>query len=253
MLKLLWLFKNSAWILKWLFKRGQERYLYMQRSSYNIAAKEKDPLEAVVGNYDAHNEWTDYDDYLLKYVDEAHKGKLGLDFGCGPGRHLIKYQDRFRRLDGADISHEVIDLAFEKMAKIPDFQAPLIYVSEGNNISNFVRDDVYDFIMSSITLQHICSWNIRKAILSDMHRVLVDGGRISIQMGYGSPSPRTVGYYENKYNATNTNRALDVEILNINQVRRDMDDVGFTDFEFWIRPVGPGDIHPKWVFFTGVK
>lgn len=29
-----------------------------------------------------------------------------LDFGCGPGRNIVKYNKRFNRIDGVDIAKE---------------------------------------------------------------------------------------------------------------------------------------------------
>ena len=36
-------------------------------------------------------------------------------------------------------------------------------------------------------------------------------------------------------------------------VKKDLSEIGFKKFEFWVRPVGPGDRHPNWIFFTAVK
>jgi len=252
-IKLRWLVRNMKWIIPWLFKRGKEKYIYMQRSSYDCASTERDPLEAVVGSFSAHDSWTDYDDYLLKYIDGTYRMGFALDFGCGPGRHLIKYHSRFKRLDGCDISEKVLDLALERIMDYKKLKPPQLYPGKGDGVNDSIADGTYDFVMSSITLQHICAWTIRVKILRDIFRILKEGGRFSAQMGYGVPSPRTVPYYTDYYKAMNTNRAMDTSVKDPWQIGQDLEDIGFRDFEHWIRPVGPGDIHPNWIFFTVVK
>ena len=79
------------------------------------------------------------------------------------------------------------------------------------------------------------------------------GGRLSIQMGYGAGSPDTVPYEADFTTALTTNRGCDVEVRSPAQVERDLGAAGFTQFEYWIRPTGPGDTHPHWIFFTAVK
>lgn len=86
-----------------------------------------------------------------------------------------------------------------------------------------------------------------------MYKGLMNHGRISIQMGYGSESKDTVNYYANYYDALGTNRAQDVRIDSYEQVKKDLEEIGFQDFEYWIRPTGPGDYHENWIFFTAVK
>jgi len=251
--RLLWLIKNVGWIIPWLFKKGRDRYLFMQKSSYDVATKEKGPMEAIVGNYKLHNEWQDYEDYLMRYVDDSFKQKLVLDFGCGPGRNIIKYWKRFKRIDGCDISPKTLDLALANLTANKVQGNPRLLPSTGTNTNTSIGPDTYDLVISTITLQHICSWEIRQSIFKDIYRVLFPGGRLSAQMGFGSPSPRTVPYHNDHYNATNTNRACDVEIADVSQIAGDLATIGFKQFEYWIRPVGPGDIHPNWIFFTAVK
>ena len=37
------------------------------------------------------------------------------------------------------------------------------------------------------------------------------------------------------------------------QLEDDLLEIGFTDFQYKITPVGPGDFHPNWIFFSVVK
>jgi len=107
--------------------------------------------------------------------------------------------------------------------------------------------------MSTIALQHICVYDIRYSIMKDIYRVLNKGGIFSAQMGYGSPSPMTVGYYENYYDARESNRSCDACIESPEQLEKDLIEIGFTDFQYKITQVGPGDVHPNWIFFSAIK
>jgi ubiquinone/menaquinone biosynthesis C-methylase UbiE len=222
----------------------------MQLNQYNANASDwslenRDP---VVGSFDAHNNWTDYENLFIK-IDNQHE-KIGLDFACGPGRNIVKYSNRFKRLDGVDISPINIEKA-NKYTYSHGITSNL-YVSNGVDI-DCIKSNTYDFVMSTIALQHICVYDIRYSIMKDIHRVLKEGGVFTAQMGYGSPSPQTIGYYENYYDAKGTNRICDVCIESTDQLQKDLVEIGFTDFEFIIGPVGPGDFHPNWIYFSCIK
>jgi SAM-dependent methyltransferase len=229
---------------------NKNKYTQMQLNQYNALAsgwseQNRDP---VVGSFDAHNNWPDYE-LLFERINNQSQ-QIGLDFACGPGRNLVKYSRRFKRLDGVDISPINIEKA--KNYSNNNGINPTLYTSSGVDI-NVVPSDMYDFVMSTIALQHICVYDIRYSIMKDIHRVLKDGGIFTAQMGYGSPSPMTVGYYDNYYDAEGTNRTCDVCIENVEQLQEDLFKIGFKDFEYKITKVGPGDIHPNWIYFSGRK
>jgi len=127
-----------------------------------------------------------------------------------------------------------------------------LYVSNGVGI-DCIESNTYDFVMSTIALQHICVYDIRYSIMKDTYRILKEGGVFTAQMGFGSPSPQTVGYYENYYDAHGTNRTCDVCIESPNQLEKDLLEIGFSDFQYMIGPTGPGDFHPSWIYFSCVK
>ena len=45
----------------------------------------------------------------------------------------------------------------------------------------------------------------------------------------------------------------DTRVEDPDQIKNDLYKIGFNNFEHWIRPPGPGDNHPNWIFFTAVK
>ena len=89
----------------------QQQYLDMQHAHYEKEASRwsltnKNP---VVGGYDKHNRWPDYDVYLFEDFDT--RNLIALDYGTGPGRNIIKFNNRFKRIDGVDIGERNIENA----------------------------------------------------------------------------------------------------------------------------------------------
>jgi ubiquinone/menaquinone biosynthesis C-methylase UbiE len=228
----------------------ENKYTKMQLSHYNSDAENwsEENRDPVVGSFDAHNNWAEYENLFVRLENESDL--IGLDFACGPGRNIVKYNDRFKRLDGVDISPINIEKARSYTSK-QGIQTNL-FVSNGVDL-DIIQTDTYDFVMSTIALQHICVHEIRYKIMEDVYRVLKTDGVFTAQMGYGSPSPMTVGYYENYYDAIGTNRQCDVCIENPNQLKTDLYKIGFVDFEHIIGKVGPGDCHPNWIYFSVLK
>lgn len=246
---------------KYFSLKGAHRYMYMQHTIYEHQAqnskydnKENIKNELVVGSFDEHNNWPDYDLFLMKYVDSSYKNKIALDFACGPGRCIIKYNDRFLRIDGVDISKSNINNA-KTLIRKAGLQIPKLYVSSGDNLGR-AQKNYYDFIFSTIAMQHICVHKIRFNILKNMYKCLKIGGRLSIQMAYGTDEDRhlgSVGYYDNYYNALSTNSQHDCRVENPEQVKSDLTSIGFKNFKFWIRPAGPGCSYENWIYFTAIK
>lgn len=229
-------------------------YSQMQEGLYNALASEwslenRDP---VVGSFDAHNNWQDYEDYLWKDITDL-KNKKVIDFGCGPGRNLVRWSSYIGKLDGVDISSINLDKAkvwISANGLNPDNFS--LYKGEGTGISS-VPSDSYDVVMSTIAMQHICVHDIRVNLFKEFHRVLKDSGKITIQMGFGPNHPRSVDYYENYYDANTSNGGMDTRIEDPNQLKEDLEKIGFKNFNFYIRPVGPGDSHNNWIFFNAEK
>ena len=229
------------------------KYTMMQKKSYmrdsenwNINSR-----DAVVGSFDAHNKWDDYE-FLFKDI-ENYENKIVLDFGCGPGRNLVKYASKFKRIDGTDIDEKNLQNAILWIAhnNIEKEKHNLI-LCNGIDL-NRIGDETYDIVMSTICMQHICVYEIRFNYLKEFYRVLKNGGHITIQMGYGTPSPMSVDYYANYYEATATNRGCDTQISDYKQIEKDLLSIGFKNFKYYIRPTGPGDHHPNWIFFNAQK
>jgi ubiquinone/menaquinone biosynthesis C-methylase UbiE len=226
------------------------KYTFMQKHTYDVGADRwsLEDRDHVVGSFDAHNA---HEDYELLFEGLKTEGKIGLDFGCGPGRNLVKYADRFKRLDGADISGGNLEKA-TIWCEHNSVKVPNLYQTDGISLSG-VPPKTYDMVMSTITLQHIAVYEIRFNILTEMHRVLKKGGWITLQMGYGPDKGDAYDYFANEYELTTTNGNADVKVESPDQLKGDLTKIGFKNFTYEIRPVGPGDNHSNWIFFKAQK
>ena len=239
-------------------RKGADDYLEMQRSFYEEYAAKDDISpgqiggDHVVGSWEQHNRWPDYETCLMREVPPDGSW-VAIEYGCGPGRNILRWSDRFARIDGVDISSVNLANARRYLASlIPEAKSPNLFLTRGSDCGDAPANS-YDFAFSTICLQHICVHRIRTAIFADLYRCLKPGGLLSVQMGYGVPSQNTVDYHADFYDAPGTNRACDVAIADPDQVAQDLRAIGFVDFDHVIRPVGPGDLHPNWIFFSARK
>jgi len=227
---------------------GVEDYLDMQKRYYEADAsrwslQNKDP---VVGNWHLHESWPDYDDILFRNIDT--QGLVALEYGCGPGRNLVRFANRFERVDGIDIAEENIKKA--KLYKDSCGVAKgLLFANDGKTID--VPNDTYDVVFSVICLQHICCHEIRKSIMQEIYRVLKPGGSFCAQMGFGGRN-NSVDYYANEYHATSTNGGRDVSITNEDFLKLDLIDMGFKDYNSMLR-TPCSDEHAYWLWFQVKK
>jgi len=240
------------------------QYLKMQFKHYESEAKRwslknRNP---VVGGYDKHNKWSDYDEFLFKNFDT--KNLIALDYGTGPGRNIIKFNHRFKRIDGVDIGEKNIENAKINLKNAGITESNL-YVCDGK--STPVENESYDVWFSVICLQHIACYDIRYSIFEDAYRVLKPNGHICFQMAFGGRDTSshnfnvyakshvimTAGYYDNDVNAKTTNGMHDVSVTEDRQIIDDLEKIGFTDILIDHRPTGPGCSHKEWIFVQGTK
>lgn len=223
-------------------------YTEMQKKAYDRDATYWSLTEKdwVIGGYTAHNNWSDY---TLLFTGLSNLStKSVLDFGCGPGRNLVKYAGVFRKIDGVDISEINLEKARVLLQdNLLDVSRFTLYPCNGVDIAN-VPTASYDILMSTIAFQHICVHEIRLNYLKEFYRVIVPGGTLTMQMGFGKSS-YGVDYYANYYTALATNGGCDTRVDDVSQIQSDLETIGFINFRHVIRPVGPGDSHPNWIFF----
>ena len=151
---------------------------------------------------------------------------LKLDLGCG--RHK---REGFLGVDsspdcGADVVHDlnVIPWPFE--------------------------DASVDEVNCSHFLEHLDGAE-RIVFMNELYRVMKPGGLLSIQMGYGEGYGKA-GYYENHYDVESTSSFHDTLVTSPDQIRGDLERIGFVDFGYAIRPAFD-DGHPHWIFAKAHK
>ena len=122
----------------------------------------------------------------------------------------------------------------------------LMYAYEINKIRG--RKSFFDATGLNISI-----YKIRLNLFKEFYRVLKKGGWITAQMGYGKGKLGAVPYHRDNHNAGRRNGRTDVYVEDPSQLEMDLRNVGFTDFQYWIREPGPGDAHPNWIFFRAKK
>lgn len=206
-----------------------------------------------VENHSVHNNNPDYWSLLLSpFCEGDWKDKKALDFGCGCGRNVISVLNTYDvgEMHGCDLSKNNISFCNTNLEET-DHNNYKFFATDGKSVGD-VEDNTYDAIISTIVMQHICVYDIRKSILVDMHRALVDGGVICIQMGYGDAHPNGRDYYDNYYEAEGTNSKCDVMITYPSQIIDDLDEIGFTDIEYEITK-SYCDFHDQWIYVKARK
>jgi SAM-dependent methyltransferase len=227
---------------------SSQKYLEMQKGYYDKEASKwtlnnKNP---VVGWYHDHEKFSDYDEFLFKDFETG--GLVALEYGCGPGRNLIRFAKRFERVDGVDISQTNIDKA---KINIEDagVTIPKLYVNDGDNIPT--EDATYDVVFAVICLQHICVHEIRYKIMQEIYRVLKPGGKFCAQMGFGGRDG-SVKYHDNNHDAQGTNGMCDVSIEDEQFLKDDLFKIGFTQYKADFRTPCK-DLHKQWIWFQVEK
>lgn len=218
------------------------KYTKMQESAYS----------AGTSNHLEHNANPDYWDILL-VPDASFKNKYALDFGCGKGRNVQNIIDKldFKRVDGVDISLNNINHC-KKHLKDSRF-----FKNNGIDLKD-ISSDYYQFVMSTIVLQHIPVRDIRLNIKREIYRILKHSGIFRFQMGYGKDlinknGTDRVAYSENKYDAHGTNGSLDVRIIDKTELFKDLEDIGFIIESYGIKDSFSDLGHPQWIYVSCKK
>ena len=222
------------------------QYTHMQKSAY----------AGGTSNHDEHNTNPDYWDILLSDLKDKEKwnDKIALDFACGRGRNVTNMFNLcdWKRIDGIDISESNIQYNKEEFKT----QSSDWYCNNGVDVSD-LKDNEYDFIMSTIALQHIPVYDIRKNLITDLYRTLKSGGLFSFQMGFGSdlesPLGFRVSYFQNYYDAKGTNSVCDVRIQNQEDVINDLTEIGFVNITTEIKEAYSDSGHPQWIYIKAYK
>jgi len=227
-------------------------------NKYTIMQKRYYDNEGITGNMNKqnhmqHNTNPDYWNILVKDTENnKYINKVGLDFACGCGRNVLNLYNRFRRMDGVDMSPELIKTCNDNFKKREIPLDKYNFVTCNGVSLDVIQDNTYDFIMSTIALQHICVHDIRFNYFKEFFRVMKSGGVLSFQMGFGTKHPNTRDYYDNYYDATGTNSACDVRVTDPNDIINELKSIGFYNISYTIRQV-PQYSHGQWIYVRAEK
>lgn len=205
-------------------------YSKMQKAFYEDRSTSP---ENVVGNYGWHENFPYETNLLYRYADvrlpvlETAATARALDVGCGPGRMITRMKKLIGQVDGADISKRLLN---EAQQRHPDSQ---FFETAGNDLGG-APSNSYDFVYSTIALQHVAVRSIRLNILREIRRVLKPGGAFTLQFAYLDTLPYVIqrtgrllryfnlaratplaghaGWDKDEVSATTTNGACDVTI-----------------------------------------
>jgi len=141
-----------------------------------------------------HNRWDPQEFFLtgeheirdvLHYLSSVGlsftRGK-SLDFGCGVGRLSQALADHFESVVGVDIAESMV----EKARELNRHGARVQYTANFVDDLRIFPDASFDFIYSSITLQHIPP-NANRQYVAEFMRVLRPGGVALFQVPNGKP------------------------------------------------------------------
>jgi SAM-dependent methyltransferase len=198
----------------------------------------KNPL---VGWYDEHNNDPREEELLFRGIP-TRVGSLALEYGCGPGRNFIKFKDLFKRIDGADISKNIIDKVSANLegTGIP---VPNLWHTDGHSLP-LVSDSSYDVVYSIICQQHIGCRAWRLELYREFLRILAPGGHFTFQMGFGA-NGSAVDYFH-EYDETDTHHR-DVRVEDVEVLQKDLEDQGFIEFDHVLTDPCH-DVHAQWIW-----
>jgi hypothetical protein len=111
--------------------------------------------------------------------------------------------------------------------------------------------------MSTIALQHIPVYDIRKSLITDLLRTLKPGGLFSFQMGFGEGLESPIGprssYFENSYDVGGTNSKHDVRVNNEEEIVLDLINIGYTNIKTEVREAYSDSGHTHWIYVKAYK
>jgi len=166
----------------------------------------------------------------------------GVDFGCGVGRLIAKFHPQFNHIDGVDISEQMLKYAHEYLQEqnVPKDKYTL---HQCHLQMPFLKNNTYDIVYSNIVLHHICVWRIRNIYFQEFYRILKPGGHISIELfgGLNFDVPAASKWYDNTYDAVETNSFHDVKLENPYFVVNDLAMLGFKAIRIFFYHLDPNN------------
>ena len=121
----------------------------------------------------------------MPFITRGHEPTqmVVLEIGCGVGRMTRHLAEIFGRVEGVDVSGEMIAKAHENLAHLSNVG---LHETSGADLACF-EDGTFDFAFSFIVFQHIPSREVIVNYLEEVHRTLKPGGLFKFQVSSASP------------------------------------------------------------------
>lgn len=211
----------------------------------------------VVGWYHEHQAFPEYETLLFREIskavgDQIAKGMTVLEYGCGPGRNMIRFKEWFKRIDGVDIAPDCIVKAKVNLTDA-GVAIPNLWVNDGKSLP-MIPDASYDVVFMVISHQHITNRDVRVNLYNEFNRVLKPGGFLCFQTGFGPGHPRSVDYFTSDYENEAQFVDKDVRVENVDYLRDDVCGAGFRKDTFkYAFSRTCHDEHPLWIWVSVQK
>lgn len=107
------------------------------------------------------------------FADGVDGGEVGLDLGCGNGRHAELLAPQVERLLGIDLSRRLLETARERAAG----RGVDLELVAGDAVRLPVRSNAVDVAVYVATVHHLPTRDVRLRSLDELGRVLGEGAR----------------------------------------------------------------------------
>ena len=207
----------------------------------------------VVGWYHEHQNFPEYESLLFRDIPVDNRKDLQvLEYGCGPGRNMIRFRNWFKRMDGIDIAPDCIVKAKVNLADA-GVEIPNLWVNDGKSLP-MIPNESYDVVFMVISHQHITNHEVRVNLYNEFNRVLKPGGFLCFQTGFGPGHPRSVDYFTTDYQNEAEFVDKDVRVENVDDLRDDVCGAGFIHKTFtYAFSRTCKDEHPLWIWVSVQK
>jgi SAM-dependent methyltransferase len=126
----------------------------------------------------------------LRRVPISERGDWrALEIGCGPGRLMRPMSRHFVEIDGVDVSDEMIAIAKQRLADLPNAHP---HHTDGASLSLF-ENETFEFVYSYAVFQHIPAREVVVQYLRETQRVMKTGGVARLQFN-GLPQGVGISY-----------------------------------------------------------
>ncbi len=114
---------------------------------------------------------------IVGWIGDGTGRGTAVEIGCGLGRVAVHVAAHFDRVDGVDVSREMLDRA--RAHDLPDNVH--LHLGSGRDVAAIAEGSA-DLVYSLLVFQHIPDVDVIASYLRDVRRVLAPAGRAVIQL-----------------------------------------------------------------------